>query len=55
MLAIRQDSGTRIQAVLNDHQKQKYQAMQERMEERHQGGAPGGDNAPPPTSQPQVE
>lgn len=58
MMAIRQDSDTRIQAVLNDQQKQKYQAMQERMQERRHGMGPGGeqgDNAPPPTSQPQPQ
>jgi len=53
MMAIRQDTDSRIQSVLNDDQKQKFQAMQERMQERQQGGALGGDNAPPPTTQPQ--
>jgi periplasmic protein CpxP/Spy len=52
MMAIRQDTDSRIQSVLNDEQKQKFQAMQERMQERRQGGE-GGDNAPPPASQPQ--
>jgi periplasmic protein CpxP/Spy len=45
MQAIHQDSETKINAVLNDDQKQKYQAMQEHM--RDHGGPPqGGDNAP---------
>jgi periplasmic protein CpxP/Spy len=50
--AIRQDSDTRIEAVLNDQQKQKFQEMQEHMGRRG-GGAPGGDSATPPSSQPQ--
>ena len=50
MQAIRQDSETKINAVLNDDQKQKYQAMQERM--RRGGPGEGGENAPP-AAQPQ--
>src|SRR5579883_2309933 len=42
MMAIHQDTTSKIEAVLNDTQKQKYQAMQakmqERMHERMQGG-----------------
>jgi Spy/CpxP family protein refolding chaperone len=45
MMAIRQDSETKINAVLNDEQKQKYQEMQEHM--RQHGPGQGGDNAPP--------
>jgi periplasmic protein CpxP/Spy len=52
MQAIRQDSETKITAVLTDEQKQKYQAMQERM--REHGPGPGGDNAPP-SSNPQPQ
>jgi periplasmic protein CpxP/Spy len=55
MQSIREDSEAKIQAVLNDQQKQKYQAMQERMQERRGAGQPGGDNAPPPSSQPQPQ
>ena len=49
MKSIREDSSTKIQAILNDSQKQKFtedqQKMQERMQERmqqHGGGAPAG-------------
>jgi periplasmic protein CpxP/Spy len=50
--AIRQSSDTQIQAVLNDQQKQKYQEMQQQMQEHRRGGMQGGgDNAP--SSQPQ--
>jgi len=53
MQSIRQDSETKINAVLNDEQKQKYQAMQEQMRE-HRGGEQGGDaNAPASNPQPQ--
>jgi periplasmic protein CpxP/Spy len=52
MQAIHQDSESRITAVLNDQQKQKYQAMQEHM--REHGPGPGGDNAPP-SSNPQPQ
>jgi Spy/CpxP family protein refolding chaperone len=45
MKSIRETSSTKIQAILNDSQKQKYaedeQKMQERMQQRG-GGAPGG-------------
>ena len=44
MMAIRQDSMTKIRALLNDDQKTKFDAMQAKMKERqqeHQGqGAP---------------
>ncbi|HTV14314.1 MAG TPA: hypothetical protein VME68_06340 [Acidobacteriaceae bacterium] len=50
MMAIRQDSETKINAVLNDDQKQKYQAMQEHM---HRGGPGGGGENGPPPAQPQ--
>lgn len=56
MMAIRTDSDAKIQALLTDQQKQKYQAMQERMQERHgeRGQGQGGDNAPP-SNQPQPQ
>ncbi len=42
MQSIRQDAQTKIEAVLNDQQKQKFEAMQERMQHRR------GENGPPP-------
>jgi len=54
MMAIRQDTNSRIEGVLTDQQKQKFEAMQERMQERRGGQAPGGDNGPP-SSQPQPQ
>jgi len=50
MMSIRQDSNAKIEAVLNDQQKQKFEAMQER---RGRHGMQGGDNQPQPQSQPQ--
>jgi Spy/CpxP family protein refolding chaperone len=57
MMAIRTDSDGKIQALLTDQQKQKYQSMQERMQQRRgeRGQGQGGDNTPPPTSQPQPQ
>jgi len=55
MMAIRTDSEGKITALLTDQQKQKYQAMQERMQERRGGQGQGGDNGPPPSSQPQPQ
>jgi Spy/CpxP family protein refolding chaperone len=53
MQAIHQDTETKINAVLNDEQKQKYQAMQAERG-RHGGPGPGGDNgAPAGSPQPQ--
>jgi periplasmic protein CpxP/Spy len=51
MEAIHQDTESRISAVLNDEQKQKYQAMQEHM--REHGPGQGGDNGAPSNPQPQ--
>jgi periplasmic protein CpxP/Spy len=51
MQAIHQDTDSRINAVLNDEQKQKYQAMQEHM--REHGPGQGGDAAPQSAPQPQ--
>lgn len=54
MQAIQQDTQSRIEAVLNDQQKQKYEAMQERMRERRQQRMQGGENPPAgDSSQPQ--
>ncbi|MFY9935227.1 MAG: hypothetical protein WAK33_00015 [Silvibacterium sp.] len=46
MKAIQEDSKAKIEAVLNDTQKQKYEAMQEHAHEHMQGG-------PAPQAQPQ--
>jgi periplasmic protein CpxP/Spy len=55
MQSIRTDSRAKIEAVLNDQQKQKYEAMQEEMG-RHRGGYEGGGgNSAPATSQPQPQ
>jgi periplasmic protein CpxP/Spy len=51
MQAIHQDTETKIEAVLNDQQKQKYQAMQEHM--REHGPGQGGDAPPASNPQPQ--
>ena len=37
-----------IKALLNDDQKQKFEAMQERMRRNRPDGAPGGAAPPPP-------
>ena len=50
MQSIRQDTQSKIEAVLNDQQKQKFEAMQERMHNR-QGGPGGPENDPPPAPQ----
>jgi Spy/CpxP family protein refolding chaperone len=49
MEAIRNDTDTKITALLNDDQKAKFAAWQQERKERmeHRQG-PGGDNAPPP-------
>jgi hypothetical protein len=46
MQSIRQDAQSKIEAVLNDQQKQKFEAMQERMHDRGRGGPEGA--APQP-------
>ena len=55
MMAIRQDSNTKIEAALNDQQKQKFAAMQDRMRRNMPGGPPppDGSTAQPQTPQPQ--
>ena len=45
--SIMQSSNSKIEAVLNDEQKQKFEAMQQRMRRGGMGG-PGGQGAPPP-------
>jgi periplasmic protein CpxP/Spy len=47
MKAIGEDSKTKIEAVLNDSQKQQYEAMQAKMQERMQSRTQG----PPPQQQ----
>jgi periplasmic protein CpxP/Spy len=42
-----EESNTKIESVLNDQQKQKFAAMQQRMR-RGPGGPPPGDAPPPP-------
>ena len=49
--SVHQDTTTKIEAVLNDQQKQKYEASQEKMQERMERRS-GGDAAPAP-QQPQ--
>ncbi len=51
MQAIRTDSQSKIEAVLNDQQKQKFEAMQQHMGRR--GGENGG--PPPPQAPPQPQ
>lgn len=52
MRSIREESTAKIRAVLNDDQKQKYDAIQQRMLERMKERQPGN---PPPSSQPQPQ
>jgi periplasmic protein CpxP/Spy len=49
---IRTDTNTKIEAVLNDQQKQKFETMQARMQERMRERRGGGDNA---TTSPQPQ
>jgi len=50
MMAIHNDTKSKIEAVLNDTQKQKYEAMQAKMQERMQENRQGGQT---PQAQPQ--
>jgi len=43
--AVREDSDTKIRAVLNDDQKKTYDQMQQHMHERHQGHEQSGTGA----------
>jgi hypothetical protein len=47
MKALHEDSTTKINAVLNDTQKQKFADMQAKMQERMQQRTQGGGQAPP--------
>ena len=48
MQSIQQNTQSKIEAVLNDQQKQKFEAMQERGRDRGRGGP---ENGPPPPPQ----
>ena len=50
--SVHQDTTTKVEAVLNDQQKSKYEAMQQKMQERMQQRQGGGGAAAPP-AQPQ--
>ena len=50
MMAIQQDTSNQIEGVLNDNQKQKYEAMQAKMREHGMRHGAGGDNMPQPDS-----
>jgi len=50
MMAIHEDTKSKIEAVLNDTQKQKYEAMQAKMQERMHDRTQGGEA---PQAQPQ--
>jgi hypothetical protein len=51
MMAIRQDTDTKLEAALNDQQKQQFEAMQAKMQEHRRQG--GDNQAPNGTVQPQ--
>jgi hypothetical protein len=55
--SIKDDSNSKIEAVLNDDQKQKFEAMQEKKSEKRRGISGTGETSPsttpPPDSQPQ--
>jgi periplasmic protein CpxP/Spy len=53
MMSIREDSSNKIEAVLNDTQKQQYEAMQAKMQQRRMEHGQGGNaQTPPPDSAP---
>ena len=52
--AIQQDTRTRLEATLNDQQKQKFEELRAKMQERRQQRTRGGQNQAP-TSTPQAE
>ena len=57
MRTIAEGTNNSIKALLNDDQKQKFDAMQERMRHSRREGGPGGPTPPPPdasTPQPQI-
>jgi len=51
--AIQQDTTTRLEATLNDQQKQKFEEMRAKMEARRQQRMSGGQQAPSGTPQPE--
>ena len=51
MQAIRKDTDAKISELLNDDQKTKFAAWQQRMQGRGPGGGPGGEQPPPPPPQ----
>jgi hypothetical protein len=53
-IAIRQDTKTRLEAALNDQQKQQFEALQAKMRDRRHNRMDGGNQAPP-SSAPQSE
>ena len=53
IMAIRQDTRTRLEAALNDQQKQQLEEMRAKMEARHQHM--GGQNQAPPSATAQPE
>jgi hypothetical protein len=53
-IAIQQDTKTKLEAALNDQQKQQFDQMQAKMQARRQHRM-GGDNQAPPSSAPQPE
>jgi hypothetical protein len=53
-IAIQQDTKTKLEAALNDQQKQQFDQMQAKMQARRQHRV-GGDNQAPPSSAPQPE
>jgi len=52
MKSLREDTSSKIEAVLNDQQKQQYEAMQQKMQERMQQRMQGGAQ---PQAQPQPQ
>ena len=52
-LAIRQDTQTKLEAALNDQQKQKFEEMRAKMEARRQQRTGGPNQAPDATPQPE--
>jgi protein CpxP len=53
--SIHEDTKGKIEAVLNDDQKQKYEAMEQKMQERHQRRQGGAQAPQQPESQPQPQ
>ncbi len=51
--AIRQDTTTKLEATLNDQQKQQFEAMRAKMQERHQHKMGGENQAPNTAPQPE--